>query len=421
MTKITKRIVDTLRPSEDGKDIFKWDSGDGALKGFGIRIKPSGAASYIVQYRNKEGRTRRVVIGRVGVLTPEEAREEARQKLGAVAKGGDPSEDRHAARRSMAVGELCDWYLKEAEEWLKPASYSLNKSCIRVHIKPLLGSRAVTGLTFTDIEKLQADVAAGKTAKPREKGQSGKVSGGKVVAGRCVIVLGVLLEFAKRKKLITENPARGIRKYKANKRNRFLSFDEIKALGAAMREAEAALENKTALAAIRALLLTGCRKNEILALPWDWLDLRAQCIRFADTKTGAQLRPIGKEAARLFSSLVSEENRWAFPATTGEGHFVGLPRVLARVCKRAGLQGVTIHTLRHSHAAAAAELGFSELTIAGLLGHRANGVTARYAHVADSALLSAADRVSAYIADALDGKLHGEVIELNSARMIRAK
>jgi hypothetical protein len=95
MRKITKRLVDTLRPDPAGKDVFRWDAGDGALKGFGIRMKPSGAASYFVQYRNKEGRTRRLVVGRVGTLTPDEARNLAGDALKAATKGGDPSADRH--------------------------------------------------------------------------------------------------------------------------------------------------------------------------------------------------------------------------------------------------------------------------------------------------------------------------------------
>jgi integrase len=97
-----------------------------------------------------------------------------------------------------------------------------------------------------------------------------------------------------------------------------------------------------------------------------------------------------------------KECQWIFPADRGVGHFIGLPRILARLCARAGLKDVTVHTLRHSFAATAAELGFSELTIAGLLGHTVPGVTARYAHVPDSALVAAADRVSAQIAAALD-------------------
>ncbi|MCE7887710.1 MAG: DUF4102 domain-containing protein [Alphaproteobacteria bacterium PRO2] len=414
MPKLTKRIVDGLTADPAGKDVFVWDSGDGALKGFGVRIKGSGAASYIVQYRNKEGRTRRMVVGRVNVLTPDEARQQAQDKLREVTKGADPSAERHADRKAMNVAQLCDWYLREAKGWVKASTLEADRSRIESHVKPLLGSRVVAGLTLNDLEKFQADIAAGKTAKPRpKKGRSGKISGGRGVAARTVGMLGTILEFAKRKKIITENVARGVRKYPDEKCRRFLSLDEIKSLGAAMKEGEAALENKTGIAALRALLLTGCRRNEILALPREWLDARAQCIRFEDSKSGAQLRPIGKSAAEFLASRpVKKDCKWIFPADHGEGHFIGLPRVLERLCEKAGIKGITIHTLRHSYAAVAAEMGFSELTIAGLLGHRVSGVTARYAHVPDSALISAADKVAERISLALEGKKMGEVVSI---------
>lgn len=168
---------------------------------------------------------------------------------------------------------------------------------------------------------------------------------------------------------------------------------------------------------IRLLLLTGLRRNEGLSLPWGWVDTGARCIRFGDSKSGAQLRAIGAAAIALLKSLPRADNApFVFPADRGDGHFVGLPRVLARMCARAGLAGVTVHVLRHSFAAAAAEMGFSELTIAGLLGHSVPGVTARYAHVPDRALVAAADQVSARIATALAGQTGAGVIELDPQR-----
>src|SRR3954465_2815341 len=143
MPKITKRIVDAIRPDPAEKDVFVWDSGDGALKGFGIRMKPSGAASYIVQYRTGEGRTRRLAIGKVGTLTPDEARTEGREKLAAATKGADPSAERHAARTSITVAELCDQYLAEAELKIKASTLAMDRSRIERHVKPLLGRRAV--------------------------------------------------------------------------------------------------------------------------------------------------------------------------------------------------------------------------------------------------------------------------------------
>jgi len=110
MTKITKRTVDCLRPEAD-REVFAWDS---ELRGFGVRAKPSGVKTYIVQYRNAEGRTQRLVLGQHGVLAPEQARDLARQKLAAVARGEDPSADRHAAREGMTVSEVCDRYLEQA-------------------------------------------------------------------------------------------------------------------------------------------------------------------------------------------------------------------------------------------------------------------------------------------------------------------
>lgn len=422
MPKITKRLVDALCPDPEGKEIFVWDD---ALKGFGVRVMPSGVASYLIQYRNAHGRTRRLAVGKVGTLTPEEARKAAKDKLAQAEKGEDPSADRHAARKAMTVSELCEWYLKEAPKTPGPrgrikkaSTLELDRIRFESHIKPLLGNRPVISLTLKDIERAQADIAAGKTAKAkREAGRGGRATGGKTQAARTIGMLGAILEFARRQGVITENPARGVHKFPDEKRRRFLSLDEIKRLGQAMREAEAEGENKTGLAAIRALLLTGCRRNEVLSLPRSWLDAKARCIRFEDTKSGAQLRPIGAEAAKLLGERPQRDKLpWLFPADRGEGHFIGVPRVLERLCARASIkkpdeeedppkiEDVTIHTLRHTFAAVAAELGFSELTIAGLLGHTVPGITARYAHVPDSALVAAADRVSARIAAALDGR-----------------
>jgi len=244
MAKITKRVVDLLRPDTSGLDVFKWDAGDGALKGFGVRVKPSGAKSYFVQYRNSEGRTRRLVLGRVGELTPDQARELASDRLKQVRLGGDPSAERHAARAGITVAEVCDLYLADAKGRIKATTLAMDRSRIECHVKPLIGRRAVAGLTRRDIERFQADVAAGKTAKPRkEKGRSGRTAGGRGVASRTVGMLGAIFEFAKRHGTIEDNPARGIRRFADNKLRRFLNADELRALGVAMRKAQREGEN----------------------------------------------------------------------------------------------------------------------------------------------------------------------------------
>jgi integrase len=398
MPRLTKRVIDDLKPISGKSDTYAWDS---ELKGFGVRLMSTGLASYVVKYRNAEGRQRKLALARVGTVTPDDARSMARQKLAEVAKGADPSAERHAIRQAITVSELCDLYLEDAAQRVKASTLAMDKSRIEAHVRPLIGRMAVRALTSEDIARFQTDIVAGKSARPR-RGRGGVTTGGKGVAARSVGMLGTILELAKRRKIIKENPARSVSKLREGRQRRFLDISEIGILGAVMREATA--ESAVGVAAIRLLLLTGCRRMEVLSLPWKWVDTKAKCMRFGDSKSGAQLRPIGQAAVTLLDTLQRRDNSpHVLPAERGDGHFIGLPRVLARLCAKARLEGVTVHVLRHSFAAVAAEMGFSELTIAGMLGHTVSGVTARYAHVPDVALVSAADRVSGRIAAALDG------------------
>lgn len=416
MAKITVRTVQALKAGPN--DVFTWDSGDGSLKGFGIRMKPSGSASYLVQYRNKEGRTRRLALAKVGTVTPDEARGLARTRLAEASKGSDPSADRKALRRSMTIAELCDAYLDHAatrpDKPVKASTLAMDKSRIERHVKPLIGSRRVTALTDDDVRKMQADIVAGRSAGKKPKGRGGRTTGGKGVAARTTGMLGTILQFAVKKKIVTANVVRGIERPSEGKQRRFLKLEEIGHLGVAMREAIDEGENRTGVAAIRFLLLSGCRRMEALTLKREIVDQGNGCIHFEDTKSGAQVRPIGTAALSAIKSPA--RSGYVFPADRGDGHFIGLPRVLARVCGRANLAGVTVHVLRHTFAATAASMGYSELTIAGLLGHTVSGVTARYAHVPDNALVSAANRVSQTITDALDGRADADNVVRLEAR-----
>ena len=161
-----------------------------------------------------------------------------------------------------------------------------------------------------------------------------------------------------------------------------------------MRAAAVDGENPTGLAAIELMLLTGFRRMEVLGLQKDWVSRKPASVTFPDTKTGPQVRPIGKAALKLIDQQARQSHgNWLFPADIGEGHFIGVVRVLERVCARAGLSNITPHTLRHTFASVAGDLNFSELTIRGLLGHAGQGVTQRYVHL-DQALVLAADQTA---------------------------
>jgi integrase len=413
MKKLTKQLVDALKPSKvgvKGSYSFAWDQ---ELRGFGVQVMASGLKSFVVQYRNALGRSRRVVIGRYGVLTVEEARREAKAVLGKIATGADPIEEKQAAAEdAITVADVCDWYLTEAEAGrilgrrrrpIKASTLAMDRSRIEVHIKPLLGKRTIGSLKLGDIEGAQADIAAGKTSKPRAGNRGGVTTGGEGVAARTMSTLHAAFEHAARLGKIESNPARGVRRLAGVPRDRRLSRAEIEKLGRAMRTAEQDGEHPIGLAAIRFLLMTGFRRMEGLALERAWLNDEEGSVGFPDTKSGAQTRVIGRAAVDLLQTLPQSGSRFFFPADSGEGHFVGVVRVLDRVCAMARLEGITPHTLRHTFASVAGDLGFSELTIAALLGHSARGVTQRYIHI-DEALRLAADKIAGEIADLLEGR-----------------
>jgi len=404
MTKLNKRAIDGLAPLSH-RDVFAWD---GEVRGFGLRVKPSGVKTYFIQYRNADGRTRRMAIGKHGILTTDEARDLARQRLGEVSKGEDPSAKRRAARSGMTVSDICDWYLTEARAGrllgrnrrpIKESTLDGDEGRINIHIKPLLGAQPIRGIILADVERLHAKIAGGRsTAKSRKRDRGGQTRGGAGVASRTVSTLRSLLGHAKRFGLIEANPALGVRVIASNKKVRRLSRNELARLGSTMERMEAEGEHPTGLAAIRTMLLTGFRKMEVLGMQRAWIHANEHSVFFPDTKAGQQVRVIGQAAIDLLVGQAARDSSpFLFPADSGDGHFIGVVRVLDRICARTRLDGVTPHVFLHTFASIAAELGFSELTIAGLLGHASRGVTQRYVHL-DRSLVLCADRVAAEIA-----------------------
>lgn len=422
-THLTDKLAKALRVNPGATDAFYWDN---EVRGLGLRVKAptaktkDGAKAWVIHYRNAAHVSRRMTIGRFPTLTTHLARQRARQLLAAASLGKDPAEEKQAARKAVTVSQLCAEYLKAGEGRIKASTLAADRGRIESHVKPLLGSRTVASLRPSDVEKFIQDITAGKTAKEKPKagsktkpGRGGIVRGGAAAAIRVTEMLGTILQRAVRDGVITANPARGLRRKKEQPIPPPFSFEMVTAVGAAMREIEGqeretfkALRpaTATALDAVRVLLLTGCRRMEVLTLQWGDVDLAGRCFRFRDTKTGKQLRPIGRAPLDILANIRPKDAKpgdYVFAGVSKAGHFVGLPKPWARIAKRAKVEGVSLHGLRHWFASAAAEMNYSDFLIGGLLGHAKRGITGRYANTPDAALASAADRVSLRLSEAL--------------------
>lgn len=396
--KITLRLIAGLKATS--KDLFVWDS---EVIGFGLRVRPSGHKTYILQYRH-HGRARRYTIGAHGSpWTAETARAEALRLLGEVANQIDVQDEKAERRRDLTVAELCDLYLEVGLATRKASSIASARSDIENHIKPMLGPRLAADIGRGDIERLLLSVSAGvtaRTAKTRKKRGLSRVRGGKGAANSTILVLSAALGFGVARGIRPDNPAIGVRKFPERKLNRFLSTAEFVRLGEALAAAEAiGVESAYAIAAIRLLALTGCRRNEILSLKRSEIDFDNCCLRLSDSKTGAKVVHIGARVLDVIRAIPEVvDNPYLLPARCGVGHINDLQPPWDRIRKAAGLDGVRLHDLRHSFASFGVNTGDSLPVVGALLGHSSSKTTERYAHLAAHPLKVAADRISSQIA-----------------------
>ncbi len=401
MAKLTKRTIDALQPRD--KDYFEWDD---ELPGFGVRVWPTGRKTYVAQYRAGK-QTRRFKIGVHGPLTVEEARKEAKAVLGDVARGEDPQQERATRRKSLTIEELVDDYFAAAEKGLilgkrnkpkKTSTLYVDNGRAKRHIVPLVGKRIVREFTAADGTKMMRDIAAGKTAvneKTEKLRGRAKVTGGAGTASQALTLLSGMFTYAVSEGIIDLNPLRGIKKPAVGKRTRRLTPEEYRSLGKALEES-ASDETWQGIVGTKLFLLTGFRLSEVAALMWSEVDEHGHCIRLDDSKEDSSIRPIGQPVFDILATVSKEgENRYVLPGPRSEdGYYTSLDEAIKRLTKKAGLKGVTSHTLRHSYASVAGDLGFTEVTISALLGHAAGNVTQRYIHHLDSVLIAAADKVS---------------------------
>lgn len=414
--KITKTVVDAQHPSKN--DYFIWDS---ELKGFGLKISKGGRKSYVCQYRTSGGRnghTRRLTIGAHGApWTVDTARVEAKKILGRAANGEDPALDKQDLKKRLSVAELCDQYLLHGCGTKKASTLATDRGRIARHIKPLIGRKKVPEVTRADIKKFLQDVAQGKTATDVKTGKWGRaiVRGGKGTATRTLGLLGGIFAYAVDCGMIDISPVLGVKRFADKRGTRYLSQQELLALGKALQMAEAEGENTSALAIIKLLIFTGARKGEIEALKWAEVDFTKGYLKLADSKTGQKAIPLNAGALQVLNEQKRiEASAYVFPAYRGYGHYEGTPKVWVQVRTMAGLQDVRLHDLRHSFASVAVSGGASLPIIGALLGHAHSATTQRYAHLSDDPLRAASEAVGNQIAAAMLSGSASNVVRLNN-------
>jgi integrase len=399
--RISKRIVDAARP--DTKPVFLWDR---TLPGFALLTLPSGAKSYVFQYRTAEGRSRRATIGKVGAVSPEQARTIADGMSRTVKAGGDPLEDKRQAREAITVGQLLDCYLASGRFAEKAATTRLTDTGrIERHLRPLLGGRHVGKLQPEDIRRAFMAIREGKTAT-RVKTPRGlaRVLGGEGTARKAIRLLRAIFAWGIAERIIDRNPATGVDTGTDGERDAVLESADYGRLFETLATMETQRRLRPAVAdAVRLIALTGARRGEITGLRWQHVDLKRGVLALPAKahKTGRKTgkpRVIALPAAA--QSIVARQpegapDNFVFARSKGGGPvLLAKPWHVIRV--EADLpEGIGLHGLRHSLATLLAVGGAQAAEIMTSLGHRQLSTTQRYIHFADTARAALAERAAA--------------------------
>lgn len=379
--KLTVRSVEAILP--DKRDTILWDA---ELAGFGCKVTPAGKRTYFLYYRTKEGQQRRPMIGQHGAMKPEAARAIAREWLAEVAKGGDPSQSRKQGRKAPTVADLCQRYLDEHADTRKKArSAAGDRSIINRHLLPTIGPRKVQAVARSDIAALHHRLRA----TPYE-------------ANRMLALASKMFALAERWGMRPDhsNPAKNIDRFKEVKRERYLDSAEIARLWQVLDSEDAATKvQPNAIAAIKLLILTGRRLNEVLGLKWAWVDLDAKLLRLHDTKGGALTVSLNDAACDLLGALRKRDSihPYVIPGSVPGKPLVNLQKPWTKLRGLAGLNDVRIHDLRHTFASIGAGMGMSLPLLGRLLGHSQAATTSRYAHLAQNPVRDAAESIGAEI------------------------
>jgi integrase len=380
------------------KAYYLWDT---TTKGFAVRVMPSGAKSWVVQYRVGKGRNakkRRVTIAKVSALKLAAARERAHQYIGKAAFAEDLAQELADAQKGQfTVNDAIDLWIKEASSInrrtgapRRPENVKLDVDRLDIHVRPLLGDKPLSAVTKADIELLRDAVTSGKTAvimKTRKHGVR-KARGGAGTATRAVRVLSSVFAYAEDHELVDKNPCRGVRLQPSRKCERYLTKEEAKRLGEVLNAWDEANKSPTGVAVVRMLILTGARRREITDLKWSEVDFDQGFLRLEQSKTGKSIRPLSQAALDFLRARPRLSSIWVFPSATLQSPYQGIEKVWREVRRGAGLDDVRLHDLRLP-------------VIGALLGHKDVSTTQRYAHLANDSARKAANELGTLVNSAL--------------------
>ena len=421
MMKLTKRTVDALSPRQ--KQYVEYDTD---LTGFGVAVYPSGIKSWICEYRPHGGgrgvAKKRVTLGKITQLTVEQARKTTADMLAGVRLGGDPALERAERRASVTVGELIDLFdAQYVGTMLKPGTVVSHRIALE-ELREAHGALKAAALTRAHVATLHMRMADRPYA-----------------ANRAAAVWSKAFAWAAARGIIPEehNPVKGLKKYREQGRERFLTVDELGRLGVALAEGEtvglpyevddtkpnakhAPKADKRrvkldpyAVAALRLLLLTGARLREILHAKWEQVDVGRGVIFLADSKTGKKPIYLSAAAQAVLAALPRlEANPYVIAGARDGAPRSDLKKPWAALTRAANLKGLRIHDLRHSFASFGAGASLGLPIIGKLLGHSQAATTHRYAHLDADPMRRAVETIGATISAAMDGKSGAEIVSL---------
>ena len=399
---ITDEVAKQLKENE-----VIWDNLD---TGFGVR-RQRRSAVFIVRYRQNRAR-QCVSIGRHGDISAEDARRKAQKILEAVRKRA-PDSAPWSIRRSkngiLYFGEVAERYLTEfANPRKKPKSLRADRRNLELHILPRIGNLKLSQIDRPLLIKLHAS----QQETP-------------IAANRCLALISHIFSMAEKWGItaVGSNPCRGIDRFPEAFRERYLNEEDLKTLGDALKIASGghqavdwssysrddrctrrSPEDWRAVAAVRLLLLTGARMNEILTLRWSWIDWRLGIARLPDSKTGPKTLFLPEPVLRLLEKLKVTVQRdyprspFVLPGDRVATNFQGLFGAWQRIRTIARLKDLRLHDLRHVYASTAVASGDSLYIVGRILGHRRSETTERYAHLAIDPVREVANRTAAKLA-----------------------